>query len=74
LLDPRAPWPDRALFTHLGRWPKFSDPNEAKFKMAAVRNTRWAMVSENGGRQPNWQLFDLSSRLRAEEQRARAAS
>jgi hypothetical protein len=28
--------------------------------MAAVRNTRWAMVSEKGGREPDWQLFDLS--------------
>jgi arylsulfatase len=52
--------PDRYQFTHQGRWPKLSDPNEAKFKVAAVRNTRWAMVSENGGRTPNWQLFDLS--------------
>jgi arylsulfatase len=60
LTDPRAPWADRHLITHQGRWPKFSDPNEAKFKMAAVRNTRWAMVSENGGREPAWQLFDLS--------------
>jgi arylsulfatase A-like enzyme len=55
-----APWADRYLFAHQGRWPKFSDPNEAKFKMTSVRNTRWAMVSEDGGREPNWQLFDLS--------------
>ncbi len=60
LQNPAAKLPDRYQFTHRGRWPKLSDPNEAKFKVAAVRNTRWAMVSENGGRTPNWQLFDLS--------------
>ncbi|NLF72958.1 MAG: arylsulfatase [Candidatus Anammoximicrobium sp.] len=60
LQDPGAPWADRHLYTHQGRWPKFADPNESKFRMAAVRNTRWAMVSERGGREPNWQLFDLS--------------
>jgi len=61
LENPNAPWADRYLFTHLGRWPRFSDPNESKFKVAAVRNTRWSLVSENGGREPNWQLFDLST-------------
>jgi arylsulfatase len=60
LENPRAPWPDRHLITHQGRWPKFADPNDSKYRMAAVRNTRWALVSENGGREPNWQLFDLS--------------
>ena len=60
LQNPAAKLPDRYQFTHQGRWPKLGDPNEAKFKVAAVRNTRWAMVSENGGRTPNWQLFDLS--------------
>jgi arylsulfatase A-like enzyme len=56
-----APWADRYLFAHQGRWPKFADPNESKFAMTSVRNTRWAMVSENGGREPKWQLFDLST-------------
>ncbi len=60
LQNPVAKLPDRYQFTHFGRWPKLSDPNEAKFKVAAVRNTRWALVSENGGRTPDWQLFDLS--------------
>jgi arylsulfatase len=60
LRDPGAPWADRQLFTHQGRWPRNADPNESKFAMAAVRNTRWALVSEKGGREPAWQLFDLS--------------
>ena len=60
LQEPRANWADRYLFTHQGRWARFADPNQSKFKMAAVRNTRWAMVSEKGGPDPNWQLFDLA--------------
>jgi arylsulfatase A-like enzyme len=59
LRNPGAEWPDRPLFTHRGRWPKFADPDGSKFSMAAVRNSRWSLVSEDGGREPNWQLFDL---------------
>jgi len=59
LEDPQAGWEDRHLFTHLGRWPKMADPATAKYKAAAVRNFRWAMVSERGGSEPTWELFDL---------------
>src|SRR6266511_1113314 len=58
LENPAAPWPDRMLFTHLGRWPKSADPNEAKFRICAVRSARWALVSDTGGRLPKWELFD----------------
>ena len=61
LADPRAKWADRYLFSHQGRWPKLADPDESKFKMAAVRNERWALVSEKGGREPQWALFDLAA-------------
>lgn len=60
LENPAANWPDRLLFTHQGRWPKFADPNQSKFKMTSVRNTRWTLVSEKGGTKPHWQLFDLT--------------
>jgi arylsulfatase len=60
LQDPKAPWADRYLMTHVGRWERFSDPSESKYRSAAVRNKRWAMVSDSKGPQPNWQLFDLS--------------
>ncbi len=69
LENPSARWPDRLLFTHLGRWPKGADPNESKFKTCAVRSSRWALVSGTGvgqtwpsvayPREPNWQLFDV---------------
>ena len=59
LSNPAANWEDRYLFSHFGRWPKFADPNDGKFKMAAVRDTRWAMVNDAQGGPEKWQLFDL---------------
>ncbi len=61
LENPTSKWPDRVLVTHFGRWPKFSDPNEMKFTMCSVRNTRWHLVSEKGAREPAWELFDLTA-------------
>ncbi len=59
LENPTARWPDRVLIAHQGRWPKFADPNQSKYKMCSVRNSRWQLVSESGGAEPAWQLFDL---------------
>lgn len=59
LVDPQAAWADRHLFTHVGRWEKYADPDDSKYRLAAIRNTRWSLVSPNGGREPRWQLFDL---------------
>lgn len=61
LKDPTSPWEDRYLFTHLGRWPKWADPNDSKFAMTSIRNSRWSLVSPNGTKDPKWQLFDLSN-------------
>jgi arylsulfatase len=61
LEHPAASWADRVLFTHQGRWPKFSDPNLAKFRMCSVRSTRWHLVSEKGAAKPKWALFDLET-------------
>ncbi|HRI15433.1 MAG TPA: arylsulfatase [Verrucomicrobiota bacterium] len=60
LENPAAPWPERVLFTHLGRWPKGADPATAKFRMCAVRTKQWHLVSPDGQRTPNWMLFDVS--------------
>jgi arylsulfatase len=59
LENPKASWPDRVLFTHLGRWPKGADPATAKFHACAVRSARWHLVSPDGGREPHWLLFDV---------------
>ncbi len=61
LEDPSAPWPDRTLFTHLGRWDPKASPDSARYRMAAVRTTRWHLVSAEGAREPRWMLFDVQT-------------
>ena len=53
------PWGDRTLFTHVGRWERFSDPENAKFTNCSVRTKRWHLVSIKGGVQPAWELYDI---------------
>ena len=50
--NPKTKWEDRYLFTHLGRWKRFSEPDDAKFKSCAVRNERFRF--EN-----NSELYDV---------------
>lgn len=54
LENPKAEWPDRELFVHVGRWAKGADPNESKFKNCAVRTQRWRLVN-------NRELYDISA-------------
>lgn len=55
LLDnPKAEWPDRKLFVHVGRWEKGADPNGSKFKGCGVRSQRWRFVN-------NQELYDISA-------------
>jgi arylsulfatase len=60
LADPSASWAERVLFTHLGRWPKNANPNDFKFAMCSIRTTRWHLVSDVGGKEPAWKLFDVA--------------
>ena len=61
LANPRADWPDRTLVTHVGRWPVGTAPEAWKFRNGSIRNTRWQLVSIDGGQEPRWQLFDLEN-------------
>jgi arylsulfatase len=61
LLDPKARWADRTLFTHLGRWPKEAKPAEHKYAGCAVRNERWHLVRIARGEKKTWQLFDVGA-------------
>jgi arylsulfatase len=56
LKDPNAPWADRYLFTHVGRWEQ-GKASESKYAKCSVRNTRYAMVSM--GPEKKWELYDL---------------
>ncbi|MFM1767675.1 MAG: hypothetical protein RJA22_204 [Verrucomicrobiota bacterium] len=60
LQNPRQAWPERTLFTHLGRWAKHAEPATAKYRMAAVRTPRWHLVSATGAAAPSWLLFDVT--------------
>ncbi|MFN0051066.1 MAG: arylsulfatase [Planctomycetales bacterium] len=60
LQNPESRWPDRTLFTHVGRWPKGAAANDHKYAGCAVRTARWHLVSL--GKQPGvWELFDLAA-------------
>lgn len=54
LKDPSADWPDRYLFTHVGRWKRGSDPNDHRYEKCAVRSTHWRLVNHT-------ELYDLSN-------------
>lgn len=54
LENPNAPWSDRYLFTHRGRWEKGADPNSLKYRFCAVRTAKWRFVNNN-------ELFDISN-------------
>ena len=60
LLDPKAPWPDRLLFTHVGRWPKGAKPSDHKYAHCSVRSPHWQMVCDTDGAK-KWQLFDIKA-------------
>jgi arylsulfatase len=60
LTNPSAPWSERTLFTHVGRWPRFSDPDNAKFANCSIRTPRWHLVSIKGDSKPAWELYDVS--------------
>ncbi len=51
LENPSADWPDRALFTHIGRWEP-GERDQAKYQGCAVRTGRWRLVN-------NKQLYDI---------------
>ena len=51
--NPQAPWEDRTLFTHVGRWKPGTDPDAAKHTECAVRTSRFRFVN-------NALLFDVA--------------
>ncbi len=61
LRNPQAPWPDRQLFTHVGRWVKDANPNDSKYTQCSVRSTRWHMVNSNKEGAKRWELYDVKA-------------
>jgi len=59
LRDPTAAWPDRPLFTHLGRWDKGQVAGNA-YRQCRVREGKWSLV--NVKNTPNtWELYDVAA-------------
>jgi arylsulfatase len=54
LENPAAPWPDRYLFTHAGRW-NAGQAAASKHARCRVRNTRYSLVNLGA----KWELYDL---------------
>ena len=50
LQNPKADWPDRTLFTHVGRWPKGAKVDDYKYAGCSVRVPRWRLVSAGNGK------------------------
>ncbi len=48
-----APWPDRTLVTHVGRWPK-GKMEEWKYRGCSIRDARFTLVN-------NEELYDLQA-------------
>ena len=61
LRDPKAEWPDRILFTHVGRWPKGAKPADHKYAHCSVRSPRWHLVCDTRDGTKQWQLFDVKA-------------
>jgi arylsulfatase A-like enzyme len=56
LENPDAAWPDRFLFTHIGRWEK-GKAAQSKYQKCRIRNTRYSMVNMGSA----WELYDLAT-------------
>jgi arylsulfatase len=52
--DPQSSWSDRYLFTHIGRWPTGSEPNDYQWKTFSIRSQKYRFVNNN-------QLFDMDA-------------
>ena len=60
LADPTAPWPERYLFTHQGRWSKGA-AEKSKYAHASVRSGPYNLVCSNRTNQKQWQLYNLTT-------------
>jgi len=45
--NPDAEWPDRYLYTHVGRWKTGAEPNDHQWSRFAVRNQRFRFVGND---------------------------
>jgi arylsulfatase len=53
LENPQAPWADRLLVTHFGRW-EYGESAAAQYRLCAIRNSRFKLVNHR-------ELYDLQT-------------
>jgi arylsulfatase len=58
LKDVNVSWPDRYLFTHVGRW-EVGKAAESKYDRCRIRNAQFSLV--NSKREKSWELYDLAA-------------
>ena len=59
LRDPHAPWPDRSLVTHQGRWER-GQASASRLRNCRVRAGRWSLVNVKN-RPEGWELHDIAT-------------
>jgi arylsulfatase len=59
LRDGKAAWPDRPLFTHLGRWDR-GKMAETAYRQCRVREGKWSLVNVKNTPK-TWELYDVSA-------------
>jgi arylsulfatase len=60
LKDAKAPWPERYLFTHVGRWEK-GQALQSKYRQCSVRSGPYILVSASRTGEKHWELYDLKA-------------
>jgi arylsulfatase len=73
LENPASEWPERTLFTHVGRWNKDASPETGKYANCSVRTPQYHLVSISKQNKPEWMLFDVQ-KDHAEQQDIAAAN
>jgi arylsulfatase A-like enzyme len=58
LRDEKAPWPDRPLFTHLGRWDRGKQAENA-YRQCRIREGKWSLVNVKNS-PTTWELYDVA--------------
>ena len=59
LRDRKTPWPDRPLFTHLGRWDR-GKAAETEYRQCRIREGKWSLVNVKNT-PTTWELYDVAA-------------
>ncbi len=60
LRNPHARWPERTLFTHLGRWDH-GQAAQSKYRQCSVRTPQYQLVCTAPDGTRRWQLYDVKA-------------